>query len=359
MKVLKTILIVIILSGFGFILYRSLNEKDKRNYTTVALENRDISETIFIPGNVYPAKEIEIKSQLSGILESISVKIGDYVDVGTPIASVKLVPGASDIERLENNVNIAKIDFDSRTIDFERAKRLFSTNTISKVEMDEYTRIYKLSEENLTSAKNQLDIQKKGRVVSKNISNIVISSTIGTVIDIPFEVGASIIERNTYNPGTTVAIVAETDLFKFRTLIAEHYLEHVSVEDTVEIKFNAYEDLVTKAIITKISSKGNSENGIMKYLLDAEFEITKDMPVIRSGYSATAEIVLKRHDHVLSIEEKHLVYQKDSTFLYILDADNKKIKKQVDLGISDGVYTEILNGVSIDDKIITNHDMFD
>ena len=213
MKGLKIFLIVIFLSGFGFIIYRSINKADKNNYTTIPLENRDIKETIFIPGNVYPTKEIEIKSQLSGILESISVKIGDYVNIGSPIASVKLVPGTSDIERLENNVNIAQIDFDARFVDYERAKRLYATNTISKVEMDEYTRIYKLTEENLTSAKNQLDILKKGRVVSKNISNIVISSTTGSVIDIPFEIGASIIERNTYNPGTTIAIVAETDLF--------------------------------------------------------------------------------------------------------------------------------------------------
>jgi HlyD family secretion protein len=360
MKGIKIFLILIFLAVIGFIVFRNFNKDNKTKYIFADLQKRDINETIFIPGNVFPAKEIEVKSQLSGILEDIYVKIGDYVKVGDPVASIKLVPGTSDIERQESNVNIAQIDFDARTTEYERAKRLYQSNTIAKVEMDEYTRIYKLSEENLTSAKNQLDILKKGRVASKNISNIVISSTAGTVIDIPLDIGVSVIERNNYNPGTTVAIVAETNLFKFRTFIAEQYLEHVSFGDTVYLTFNAYQNLTTKAVVTKISSKGISENGIMKYMLDAEFAITGEMPVLRSGYSATAEIILNNCKDVLSVEEKHIVYSKDSTYLYVQDASaSGKIKKTIVTGISDGIYTEILDGVTIDEKVVANHDKVD
>jgi HlyD family secretion protein len=348
MKGIKIFLAIILLAITGFIVFRNLGRDNKIKYIFTDLQKRDINETIFIPGNVFPAKEIEIKSQLSGILENIYVKIGDYVKVGDPVASVKLVPGTSDIERQESNVNVAQIDFDARTVEYERAKRLYQTGTIAKVEMDEYTRIYKLSEEHLISAKNQLDILKKGRVVSKNISNIVISSTAGTVIDIPLDIGASVIERNNCNSGTTVTIVAETNLFKFRTLIAEQYLEHVSLGDTVYLTFNAYQDLTTKAVVTKISSKGVSENGIMKYMLDAEFAISGDMPVLRSGYSATAEIILNNRKDVLSVEEKHIVYNIDSTYLYVLDASkNEKTKKMIITGISDGVYTGIIDRITI------------
>ncbi|MDR2131344.1 MAG: efflux RND transporter periplasmic adaptor subunit [Odoribacteraceae bacterium] len=360
MKGIKIFLILTFLAVIGFIVFRSANKENKIKYVVADLQKRDINETIFIPGNVFPAKEIEVKSQLSGILEDIFVHIGDYVNIGAPVASIKLVPGTSDIERQESNVNLAQIDFDARAIEYERAKRLYESNTIAKVEMDEYTRIYKLSEENLISAKNQLDILKKGRVASKNISNIVISSTAGTVIDVPLDIGASVIERNTYNPGTTVAIVAETNLFKFRTLIAEQYLEHVSLGDTVYLRFNAYQELTAKAIVIKISSKGVSENGIMKYMLDAEFAISSEMPVLRSGYSATAEIVLNNRKDVLSVEEKHIVYSKDSTYLYVLnESKNEKIKRPVITGISDGVHTEIIEGVTIDEKVVVNHDKTD
>jgi HlyD family secretion protein len=357
MKIVKIILIAFFLLTLGFIVYHTMNKNPQGGYKTVVLQRRNISETIHIPGNVFPAKEIEIKSQLSGILENISVKIGDYVKDGTPVAAIKLVPGTFDIERMESNVNTAQIEYNARKVEYERAQRLYGTYTISKVEMDEYSRIYHLAQEGLNSAKNQLDILKKGRVVSKNISNLVKSSTAGTVIDIPLEIGASVIERNNYNPGTTIAVVAETNLFKFRALMAEHYLQYLLLGDTVVLAFNAYQDLTTEAIVTKLSSKGNPENGIMKYLLEAEFIITESMPVLRSGYSATAEIVLQSKSDVLSIEEKYIVYRNDSTYFYLMDTPNKNaVKRNIITGVSDGIYTEIKEGVTLDDKIITNYD---
>jgi HlyD family secretion protein len=357
MKTLKAGLIVFFAIALGFTIYRSLSRSAKDVYITVTLERRDISETIHIPGNVFPAKEIEIKSQLSGILENIFVKIGDYVNDGTPIAAIKLVPGTFDIERMESSVNTAQIEYDARKIEYERAQRLYETSTISKAEMDECTRVYNLMRENLSSAMNQLDILKKGRVASKNISNLVKSSTAGTVIDIPLEIGASVIERNNYNSGTTVAVVAETNLFRFRTLIAEHYLQHLSLSDTVELTFNAYRELAAAAVVTKISSKGNPENGIMKYLVESEFTITDSMPVLRSGYSATAKITLRSKSAVPSVEERHIVYQNDSTYCYVTDASGKKaVRRKIVTGISDGIHTEITEGATLDDKIITNYD---
>jgi HlyD family secretion protein len=356
MKTLKIFLIIVFSATAGFIVYRSVTRnKNDSKYKTASLEKRDISETIFIPGNVFPFKEIEIKSHLSGILEEISVKIGDNIRSGSPVATIKLVPSTADIERLENNLNLAQVEYNSLQVEYERAKRLFGTQTISEVEMNDRERAYLLSKERLTSAENQLEILQRGKIISKNISNIVTSSTKGVVIDIPLEIGASVIERNNYNSGTTLAIVAETGVFKFRTLVAEQYLKHVSQGDTVNLTFNAYEDLTAKAIVNRISSKGNSENGIMKYIMDAEFTITPEMPVLRSGYSATAEIVLKKKKDVLSIEEKYITYENDSSYVFVL-AEKEMVKKRIDSGISDGVYTEITGGVSQDEKIITNHD---
>lgn len=357
MKILKVCIILLFLSVSGFLIYRSWNKNDKSEYKTVNPVYRDINEAIYIPGNVYPAKEIEIKSQLSGILDSIYVKIGDNVKVGTDIVSIKLIPGASDMERLENNVNIAQIEYDARLSEYNMEKQLYESKMIARSEMDEYIRSYSLAKENLISAKNQLDILKLGKVVSKNISNVVQSSTTGTVIDIPLETGASVIERNSYNQGTTIAVVAETAIFKFRTLIAEQYLKYLHLGDSLSLAFNAYQNLVTKAIITKISSKGNAENGIMKYLLDAEFEITEKMPVLRSGYSATAEIVLNHKKNVLSIEDKHIACQNDSTYLYILDKNQKTVlKRNICFGVSDGVYTEIISEINANEKIVTDYD---
>jgi HlyD family secretion protein len=342
----------------GFIVYRSISSKSQRiSYATTVAQKRDIVETIRISGNVFPIKEIEVKSQLSGILEDIFVRIGDNVKEGTAIASVKLVPSTSDIERLESVVAQAKIEFSIRSSEYLRDKTLFESRVISQSEMDETKRIYLIAKENLTSAQNQLDILKKGRIHSKNISNIIKASTAGTIIDIPFEVGASVIERSNYSAGTTVAVVAEMKMFNFKALLSEQYIRHVRLYDNVSITFNAYPNLQTHAIITKIASKGEIENGIVKYMLDAEFEITDTMPVLRSGYSAIATITLSSSIGALSIEEKYIDYKNDSSFVYVLDTISKtSIHKKIELGISDGVYTEIKEGINGKEQIIINYD---
>lgn len=353
MKAIKWSIMTMIILVVGFIVYKiASSSKDTANEKITSLEKRDIKEEIYIPGNVYPVKEIEIKPQLSGILSEIFVKIGDRVEKGTPIASVGLVPSAIELERLENNVRLAKINFDAVKLSYERSEKLFATNTISKSEMEEAQRNYDTAKEQLVSVQNQLDIQKKGRVASSSqISNIVKSSIEGTVIDLPLESGASIVERNNFNPGTTVAVLAQMGQFVFRTQVAEQYLEHIQIGDTISLSFNAYKNLKTIAVVNKISAKGVIENGIMKYTLDAEFPVDNQMPTIRSGYSATAEIILNSKKQALSLPENYIIYRNDSTFVMVKDAKGKN-KKSIALGVSNGKFTEVTQGLSESDKIV-------
>lgn len=353
MKAFKAILIGLFLATLGFVVFRSYLKRPRPVYKTTQAQYREIKEEIHISGNVFPAREIEIKPQISGILEGIKVSIGDNVHIDDPVASIRLVPNASDLERLEYNLTTARIEFEARTDDYEREKKLYEKNVIAQEEMDNYTQAYNLAREKFNSARNQLNILKEGRISPKLASNIVKSSIDGVIIDIPLETGASVIERNNFNPGTTIAVVAELSQFRFKALVAEKYLKDIALGDTILLLFSAYEALQAEGVVTKISSKGNPENGIMKYTLEAEFPVSDNMPVIRSGYSATANIVIGRKEHVLSVSEKEVLYENDSTYLYVPDAGGRqKIKQPVTLGISDGEYVEIINGVTAEDKII-------
>ena len=75
---------------------------------------------------------------------------------------------------------------------------------------------------------------------------------------------------------------------------------------------------------------------------------------IRAGYSANAQIVLKRVENVLTIPESTVEFKGDSTFVYLLKASSPKQvfeKKAVEIGLSDGINIEIKNGLTTEDKI--------
>jgi HlyD family secretion protein len=66
---------------------------------------------------------------------------------------------------------------------------------------------------------------------------------------------------------------------------------------------------------------------------------------------------LNSRNKALSIEEKYIVYQNDSAYLYVLGSSGKeKVMKRITPGISDGTYTEIMDGAGLEDRIITNYD---
>lgn len=356
MKIFNTIAIVVFITVVGVIAYNVASDSRKKYYVTTNPVKKTVENKLFIPGSIYPIKEIEIKSQLSGVLDELYVKIGDEVHQGKPIATIRLVPNSSDIEQLENNLKISRIEFEAQKTDYERNKQLYAQRTIPKVEMEASEKAYNVSEEKYRSAQNQLNILRRGYASSKDISNTVKSSTDGIIIDIPVEVGSSIIERNNYNVGTTIVVLAEMNRFIFRAQIDEQYLKYISIGTEMKLAFNAYDSLTINASVTKIAAKGTETAGAVKFAVDAEFDILPNMPVIRSGYSATAEVLLQQAEDVLTLPEKCVTFRQDSTYVYILDSTtNKPVQRIIKTGISDGSEIEVVEGIMLNEKVITNY----
>src|SRR5690606_34295053 len=67
---------------------------------------------------------------------------------------------------------------------------------------------------------------------------------------------------------------------------------------------------------------------------------------LRAGYSATAEITIKKADHVLMIPERMLSFKDEKVFVNILNKKNKIEEKEIKIGISDGINAEVLAGLS-------------
>lgn len=237
------------------------------------------------------------------------------------------------------------------------ATALFGKDAIPKSDMEATEKAYLISREQYRTARNQLDIMKHGFSSEAGVSNTVTASTSGTVIDIPVEPGTSVIERNTYNIDTTIAVLAETDRFVFKAKVPEQNLGYMPPGTHAALTFNAYDSLRVDTTITKVTAKGEETGTAVRFTVEAVFDMTSGMPVIRSGYSATAEILAARKDSVLSLKEKYLTFRNDSSYVYILDTvSGRPLLRTVSTGISDGKQIEITDGISLSDRIITNYD---
>jgi len=353
-KFLKIFVLVIVLGAFVYTIY-FLYEKSQAKpvvyETTNAIKTNIVKKTV-ATGSVVPRKEIEIKPKISGIIEELYVQEGDMIKKGDLIAKVRIIPNMVSLNNAESRVNRAKIALDNAERNYNRQKELYEQSVISKTDFEEYELQYKNAREEVLSAENNMELIKEGQTKSTGKStNTLIRSTIdGMILDIPIEIGNSVIESNTFNDGTTVCNVADMGEMIFEGKVDESEVGKIREGMDLILTIGAINDVSFHAGLEHISPKGVEENGAIQFEIKAAVDLI-DTLFVRAGYSANADIVLDSRDSVLAVSEALLQFDNDSAFVEIETEPQVFEKRYVDTGLSDGINIEILSGLTKDDKI--------
>lgn len=353
-KVLRITLLIIIIGVFVATIY-FLYQKSKKEPVVFETETPFITNIIkktVATGSVVPRKEIEIKPQVSGIVEEIYIEPGDVVKNGDLIAKVRIIPNMINLNNAEARLDQAKIDFEDAKMVYDRQKKIFDEGVIPAAEFQQYEIALNRSKSELNAAENNLQLIKEGVTKdSKSSTNTLIRSTIeGMVLDVPVEQGNSVIESNTFNAGTTIAIVADMGEMIFEGKVDETEVGKIKTGMNLILTIGAIEETTFNAHLEYISPKGVEENGAIQFEIKAAVELKKDY-FIRAGYSANADIVLTRKDSVLAVKESLLLFEDDSVFVEVEKEMQVYEKIPVEVGLSDGINIEIISGVSKEDKI--------
>ncbi len=379
------------------------NSDEKIELTKATIDN--IIKKTVATGSIKPRKEISIKPQVSGIVDQLYVEAGAIVKKGQKIARIKLVPSQVNINNAQSSVQLAnirykdaqrelerqrgvfsqKLDVENAKINFENAqkeeerqKALFNEGVISEVEYNRFSLDMNLRKAQLENAKisssnvlkqfeTEVDIRKQELEAakdnlallregatknSKQVSNIVVSTVNGMVLDIPIEEGSSVIERNNFNEGTNIASVADMNSLIFEGNVDESDVGKLKEGMSLELTVGAIENETFDATLEYIAPKGVIEEGTVKFEVRAAIKPTNET-FLRAGYSASGDIILSRKDSVIVINERDLIASKDSdsTFVQLKVGDNDFKKTQVQIGLSDGILVEVTNGLDTTQQI--------
>lgn len=356
-KYVKIVLLVVV--GIIFIgTFAFLYAKSKPKvavYETVAPQLADLSKTTIATGKVEPRDEILIKPQISGIVDEVFKEAGQTVRKGDVIARVKVIPELGQLNSAESRVRLAEINAKQAETDFARIKKLYTDQLISKEEYEKSEVSLLQAREENENAKDALDIIKEG-ITKKtaSYSNTMIRSTIdGLILDVPIKAGNSVIMSNTFNDGTTIATVANMNDLIFRGNIDETEVGRIHEGMPVKLTIGALQNYTFDAKLEYISPKGVEENGANQFEIKAAITVP-DTVMIRSGYSANAEIVLARANNVLTVPESTLEFSGDSTFLWVMTdsvPQQKFERRHIESGLSDGIKIEIKKGLDAKEKV--------
>lgn len=310
----------------------------------------DIRKTTVVTGKIEPRNEVNVKPQISGIIAEIYKEAGQMVTVGEVIARIKVIPDESQLSAAQARVRLANINVRQAQVDYKRVKTLFDKGLIAGSEYDQKRQAYQQAQEEVRSAKNNLEVVRDG-VASENAStsSTMIRSTIsGLVLDVPVKVGNTVILSNTFNDGTTIATVANMNDLIFRGNVDETDVGQLVTGMPMKITIGALQNETLDASLEYISPKAVENNGANQFEIKAAVHVGGGHK-IRSGYSANAEIVLAQANQVLTVPESAIVFEGNNTFVYVVKTSGKEKmyeKRKVTTGLSDGIRIQIKSGLT-------------
>ena len=355
-RVIYFILVLGLIAGSVWLGYYFYN-KSKNTPTVYKTEKpfvTSITKKTIATGSIVPLREVNIKPQVSGIVEELYVEAGQTVKAGQPIAKIKIVPNLANINQAESSLETAQIQLTEAKKEFDRYRQLYDQKVIAEQEYRRYLSDYSLKKQAVDAAANQLQILKSGTSRRKgSVSNVILSTIAGMLLDVPVKVGSSVIERNNFNEGTTIASVADMKSLIFEGEVDEGEVAKLKEGMPLELTLGAVEEKRYKADLYYIAPKGVTKEGAIKFQIKARVALPEN-EFIRAGYSANADIVLDKRDKVLAIKESLLQFKKDSTFVEVETAPQKFEKRLIKTGISDGINIEVISGVQKNDKIKIN-----
>ena len=343
-------LVVVIFLGTIVFLYKKSQQQpvvyqiDSPTTTTI------IKKTVAI-GKVIPRREIEVKSQVSGVVEKVYVIAGQTVKKGDVLAKITLRPSMLNVNSAESQVQSAKINLQNSESEYNRQKKLYAQKLISESEYNKFLVSYNLQKEALSSAENYLQLLNSG--VTKNsdkVSNLIPATVDGMVLDVPNKEGAFIVESSTFQSGTSLAVLADMTDMIFEGLVDESEVGKLREGMELVLNIGALQGKPFTAILEYISPKGVTDQGTIKFQIRAAVKLNKEL-FLRANYSANADIVLEKKENVLAINEGNLLIEEKASFVEVETAPQKFEKREVKTGLSDGINIEILSGLKAGEKI--------
>ena len=285
--------------------------------------------------------------------DNISIEEGAKVQIGDLIATIRVVPNEQSVNSALGTVRTVKLKYDNDKILYDRNKELFEKGVVSKQDFETAELNFLSSKEDLINAKDNLEILRRGSIVKGKSANTFVTAEIsGTVLEIPVRKGDQVIQSNNFNDGTTIATIADMSKMIFEGKVDEAEVGKIKNGTVLEVSLGAIEKKKYQAKLNFIAPKGTEENGAVQFKIKGDVTLDDEF-FVRAGYSANADIVLEQKDSVLSIKEALLQFDKktEEPYVEVKTGDQEFEKRDVELGISDGINVEVLSGVTVDDEI--------
>jgi HlyD family secretion protein len=361
--ILYTAAAVIVLGG-GYALLGGKKAEGKVGFSTETAAVGTISNSITATGTIEPVTEVEVGTQVSGIIDKIYIDYNSTVTKGQLIAEMDKVTLQSELQSASASYSGSKAEFDYQKKLYERNKQLHEKQLISDSD-------YEQTEYNYLRAKSSLESAKAALAkAERNLSYATITSPIdGIVTSRDVEEGQTV--ASGFETPTLFTIAA--DLTKMQVVADVDEADIADVKEGARVSFtvDAYPDDVFEGQVSQVrlgSTNSSSSSTTSTTVVTYEVVITADNPdlKLKPRLTANATIYTLEKENVLNVSNKALRFTPNKQVVKgykIVDCEGDSKVWTVDgktltahavkTGLNDGTHTEILSGLSAGTAIVT------
>lgn len=317
--------------------------------------NDSIVKSTVLTGSIEPRDEILVKPNMNGIIAELNHLPGDFVQEGELIAKIQMVPDVAMVQSAASRVDAARVDLKRTEEVYNRDKSLYDQKILAKEAYETSLANYRRAKIEYSSAVEQLDLTRTGSSAStsKRNNTLVFATVTGTILEQPVKVGSRVTMANNFSEGTTVVSIADLTDLLFIGNVNESDVNNVTVGSPVTIHVGALKDKTYHAVVEYVSPKGKDTSGTILFEVKAAIS-GDDLSALKAGFSSNAEVEMAHKTGVLTIPEATVTYEGDKSFVFVKGSKGEYEKKEVTLGLSDGIKVEVLSGLTGDETLRGN-----
>jgi HlyD family secretion protein len=364
------------------LLFRQCHRDGSLRYQTAVVTRGPISQVVTATGTLNPVVNVQVGSQVSGNIQKLFVDFNSEVKAGQVVAQIDPALFQATLTQAEGDLASAQAALELAKVNATRTQELFTRKTSSQADLDQAMANLHQAEANVKIKQGALDKAKA------DLEHCTITSPVdGTVISRNVDVGQTVAA----SLQAPVIFVIANDLTKMQidSNVAEADVGMITIDQNVDFTVDAFPSRIFHGRVAQVRNAPITVQNVVTY--DTVIEVNNADLKLKPGMTANVSIMIAHKDNVLQLKNAALRYRPveavaaergsissqsgasqggsrppgatkqggagherrtSERTVYVLAGDRPK-PVQIKRGISDGVVTEVVEGLKEGDRVVT------
>ena len=356
LKILIILIVIASLGGAGYAWFKG-RDSDDNGFKLVAVERGAIVEKAVAIGQIEPRLEFKVKSKISGIVKRCAVEVGDRVTTGDALFEIVPDPTPTELVEAQRRLDAARSAHTRADAAFRRAQELTREGITAADDLDSKREGVELAEIELESAKDNLELIRKGRIAGRgrSMESVIRAPAAGIVLARAVDPGDPVVPLTSFQEGTELATIADMGDLIFRGTVDEIDVGKLEQGVTARLKIGALPGVEVRGRLTRIAPQAKEEDGARLFDVEIELDPTDEV-TLRAGYSANADLIIREKEDILLIPERLVLFEDEGAKTFVElpgegpEAEPSKV--EIETGLSDGLNIEVVSGLDEGTEVV-------